>query len=794
MSFVAAWRATLRAPGFSLAVMLLVAIVATLNATAFSAIWALGGKALPYRDSERLVELRMDLRDIDLRVGLSDSLYRQVRAETDVFAGAVGVLEVGPTLDDEGGQSWRVARISTDFAQQLGVAPALGRAFVADDAVAGADATLLLSHRAWRARLNADPSVLGRRIRLQQREYRVVGVMPAGFGFPDAGADAWTPYVASALEREQDANGAFGQFGVVAVLAPGASLAQARDRLTAIIANTDSLARLRASSAGVRADVRAFRERFSAEPLRALLLLQFAALLLLVVVVANVANLCLDRLIARRREFAVRRSLGASERQLVLASMTELWLPILAGVLLAASLAPLGIALLRLRGLIPATLPVAVGGDLAMLGAILMAAGVVAGAAFLIALRSAHRDSAALRTHGSAAGLGRARAAMLIGQIALCTALVGGAGLLLRSAVNVVVEDRGFDARGVLMTSIDVSEGLAAANDEHALAAWIAELQQAIAGLPGVQKVAYAYSMPFSDSHFVSRLRVPGVTEGVEARSYAVGPGYFAAMGIPLLRGRELAQAEPDEAVPVVVDELFRQRWLGSVDPIGRLLRIQTGHEGEFSAARVIGVAPNVKHRALDETREYASIYELSAPSSTFFLITRSDGDPALLVDAVRERVRRLAPKAVLNFNLPLEDAVARTLIPRRALLEAIGLFALMTLGLAALGLYAVLRVMVRRRTAELGVRMALGASATRILALVMRQGLLLAMLGLVLGLGISLPLARLLADRLYQLSPSDPSTWFATGALVLLVTLLACWRPARIATRTEPMAALRHD
>jgi putative ABC transport system permease protein len=798
MSLVAVLRSTSRAPGFTLAVALLVALVAALNAVAFSALWALGWKALPYRDAGSLVELRIDLRDIDLQVALSESMYRRVREQREVFAGAVGWQDAGPALDDDAGRAWQVSRVTGDFAQQLGVSPAAGRSFLPDDAVTGVEPALVLSDRAWRARFNADPSVLGRRLRLQQREYRVVGVMPAGFAFPDATADAWTPYVASAQEREQDAHGAFGQFGVVARLAPGATREQARERLAAIIATHDGLARLRASSAGVRADARAWRERFFGESWRALTLLQYAALLLAVVVVVNVANLCLDRLIARRREFAVRRSLGARERDLVLAAVVDLLPPVVAGALLAALLAPVGLALLRLRGLIPAALPVTVGGDLAMLSAILLVAALVAVAALAIALGSGLRDRADLNSRASAAGLGRARAALLIGQIALSTALVGGTGLLLRSALNVLGEDRGFDSTGVLMTSVDVTAGLPGAagdveREPAVLAAFMERLRQEIGGLPGVRHVAYADSMPFSDSHFISRLRLAGAGESIEMRSYGVGSGYFAAMGIPLLRGADFPSRWEGDEMPVVVDELFRRRWLGDADPIGMPVRIETG-EGEFGDARIVGVVPRVKHRALDEDLEQASLYQPTAPSPSFFLITRTDGDAALLAEAVRERVRRLAPDAVLHFNRPLSHAIAGTLATRRALLEAVGLFAAMTLGLGALGLYAVLRTMVRRRTAELGVRVALGAGERRILALVMRQGLALVAIGLTLGLGIGLALARLLADRLYRLAPSDTATWVAAGTLVLTVALLACWAPARFAARTQPMLALRHE
>lgn len=776
-----------RAPGFMLVVLLLVAGAVAVNATAFGALWSLGYKAMPYRDGGRLLELRVDLTDIDFQVGLSQSLYESVRARSETFAGAVGTAASALLQYDEHARPWRVRRVTPDFARVLGVAPALGRSLVADDAVAGADAVLVLSDRAWRAHFGAARDVLGQSLRLKGREFRVVGVMPPAFAWPDAGADAWMPYVATAQEREHDAMGAFAEFEVAARLADGANLAQARAALAGVFGASRS-PMLRESPA-VEPDVRAWRERYAAPHWRALTLLQLAGALLLLVAMANLANLVLDRLLARRHEFAIRRALGASEPDVLRAVLVDLLPPALAGVALGCALVPAGVALLRLRGLLPAELPWAVGTDAATLAVGLAAAVLACGGALLAALLSLRRDRAVAVSaeRVSASGMGRPRAAMLVAQVALTTALVGGAGLLLRSAANLMAEERGFDANGVLMTRVDLG-----ALQGDAVAGAARRIEAGIAALPGVERVASADMAPFGDSEFIANVRVPGTDATLKVRSPSVGPGYFAAMGIALRSGREFAPADADA---VVVDERFAQRWLRDPDPTRAIVRIATDDAGGTRAARVIGVARAVKQRALDEGAGDPVLYQpLAEPPSVFYLVTRTGGDPAALAEPVRARILALAPDALLAFNRPLDEIVAQTLVGRRALLEGVALYALATLLLAALGLHAVLGALVRRRTAELGVRMALGASAGRIRRLVLAQGGVLIGAGLLLGLGCGLALALPLADRLHRLAPTDPLTWLASMVLVAAVALGACALPAWRASRIAPRVALSGD
>lgn len=794
-------RRLLRAPAFAVAVILLVAAVVAINATTFAALHALRWKALPYDEPQQLVDVRADMTAFGFQTGLSEPLYRRIRDEADAFAGVAGFADSSQI--DASGQTWALGRVTHDFLSVLGTNTALGRSFSPDEAMAGAEEKLVLSDRAWRARFDGDPQVVGRTVEFAGRVFTVIGVMPPAFAFPDAEADAWMPYVASADERESEAGGMIGRFSVVARLRTDATIDQARAEVSTILENDPSVSDSRAST-GLQARIRPWRDRFSADFSTSIALLQLAALLLTLVAALNLANLMLDRMMARQREFAICRALGARRRDLMIDVVTDLTLPVLAGAVIGLLAVPAGIGLLRSRGLLPAELPVSVGGDFGTFAAGVACVAVVIAVALVSALlmlrRQAH-ESPGLREKSPIGGLGRARMALLVAQIALTTALVGGGGLLLRSASNLISQDRGFDSAGVVLTSVDltgVTERPTSDSpaDRDRIQATIDQVRQSVAALPGVSHVAAGQTVPFGQMEIVAPVRLPGHGEPIEVRGIAVSDQYFEALGIPLMRGRAFTADDAGDAGPVIVDEAFRARWLDNIDPLTATIQIpdERGEEGDFRAARVIGVVPTVKHAALDETIDRVTVYQMASGLGHFFLVTRTERDPAFLIESIRERITGIAPDARIGTNRPLDESISRTLVSRRALIEAISLFAILTLLLAALGLYAVLSVSVRRRTAEVGVRMALGAKASRILGLVMGQGIGLIAVGVAVGIALGIPLSRLLAGQLYQLAPSDPATWAITGIVIVSSALLACWMPARRAARVSPNVAIRAE
>lgn len=790
------WRSLACAPLLSVTVIVLVASIVAVNATAFSSIHALRWKALPYAEADRLVDLRADLVGFGLKVGLTERLRGLVAADTNAFDGALGFVDSQQPREDEQGRRWQLARVGQEFTTVLGVAPTLGRGFLAEDMHDGADGVLIISDAAWRRHFDSARDATGRSIRFDDRTYTVIGVMPPGFIFPTASVDAWRPYVMTAGERAQSEGGNVGDIDVVARLAADVTPAQAGERLQSILAADPTVAGLR-ENGGLRSDVRAWRERFAGTQERALALVQLAALVLLASVAANLVNLFLDRLLGRAREFAIRRVLGADERTITLGIVADVAPPVIIGLAAGLALTPFGIGLSTHLGLLPDDLPQ--GTDFGMAA---IAAGIVVA---VIALASAAaaawlvRRPAMLSSRAGTGGLGRVRPMMIVAQVMLTTVLLGASGLMLRSALNLMAEPRGFDALGVVLTSVDPAgvsirgETYDPKTDEQRLRPIVESVRSDIAALPGVGAVAVAMAPPFSQWEFVSGYAVPGQGEQVLARARGVGVGYFAALDIPVVAGRGFERGDNGDEV-VVIDERWASRYFADSDPIGASINIPQGNSPALNA-RVIGVARTVKHERLDEDSALPTVYQyVDAPLPVFWLVTRVAGEPADYLETIRQRIRMLVPGVDIGVNQPLEGLIAETLVGQRSLVAALGAFAIATLVLAALGLAAVLGFAIRRRTGEIGVRMAMGATPARVGALVLRQGGGLVATGVALGVGIGIVLAKLLAERLHGIGIADPLTWSVVTVMVVAIALLACWMPARRAARTDPMVALRSE
>ncbi|NCT66407.1 MAG: FtsX-like permease family protein [Rhodanobacteraceae bacterium] len=796
MSLIPILRRHARAPGFALIVLLLVGVVVAINATAFGALFAVRWKTLPYADSDRLIELRADLTRIGFKRDLAERFRDALMADRTLFDGVLG-LPSRPLsyFLDESGAEWRATRVTPDFTHVLGVAPALGRAFLPDDASGEVARVVLLSDAVWRARFDADPAVLGRFLRFGGTTYTVIGVMPRGFAFPDARTDVWIPLVWSAQERAEHAQSRIGELAVVARLAPGATLAQAKDRLGVLFAHDERLAPALAHD-GTQPSVSPLRERY-ADTTTALALLQAAALVLLAAVIASVANLMLDRLLAQAREQTIRRALGAGEAAIARDIAADLALPLMGGLAFGLAAAPLGHELLQARALLPDYLPQGAGFGAVAFGGGAAAALVLAGVlgALLLARRSLS-VSANRRT----GGLGHTRAAMLVAQVMLATALTGSVVLLVRSAANALGVARGFDERGVLLTSLDAFDDVGAIQRGEtpkrqagpALALELEALRADVAGLPGVRHAALADMPPFTGLKRVDKIGVPGQPEQQQVHAREVGPGYFAAMGIDFVGGEDFGTANAEPVA--IVDARFAAHYLSSVDPVGRHVEL-SDENGDFHPARILGVVRTVKNLSLEETDTLPTVYlPLAMDRPNVWLVTRARDDAATIAAAVRERVQAHFPHGRIGLNAALGERVRDSTAGRRHLLEAIAGFAIAALALAGLGLAAVLGFAIRRRTAELGVRLALGATPARVRNLVLRQGGALVAAGLVLGGALGLALARLLADRLFGISFTDPASWCVTLALVAVIALLACWLPARRAAATNPIEALRHE
>lgn len=777
------WR---RSPAFAAAVALVVLLVVLANATAFSAVWGVLYKPLPYRDAGELVELRIDLRDIDFQVGLSHAMYARVRQATGEFSGAIGSAEAWQPRLDDAGEPWRLQRVTPDFTVVLGVEAALGRTLSETG-----DAELLLSERVWRSRFGADPGVLGSVVQIGTERYVVTGVMPAGFAWPDSDADAWTRYVPTVVEREQELAGGFGVFHVSARMAPDATLEEARARLETILRDSGN-AFLRDNTATARADARPWRARFTTGVVQPLLLLQAAALMLLVVAGANIANLTVERVTARHGEFALRRALGASWMHLVRVVVADLVPPALVGAVAGLALAVPVLSIVRERGLVPDGL-VAPGLEPPLFVAGLVSAVLVVFVAAVAGMATA--ASGARATVGQARSWrgGVLRAGMLVAQVAIAVAMCGSAGLLLRSAMALHAEDRGFDASGVLMTQVDlgaVEPGAGGGAVDAGVAAALGRVREAIARQPGVTHVALVDMPPFGGAEFKTSVLTSMTDAAVEVRVASVDPDYFEAMGIRLLAGSVFANEPGPDVIPVVVDQLFATRWLAAGSGVGSTVRLVQQGTPPIDA-QVVGIAPSVKQRALSEPAQPMLYLPMAGAPATTFLVIRTRADPAALASVVQRELQRLAPGAVLMFNEPLALAVRRSTAAARSLTEVAVLLGASTGVLCALGCFALLGAAANRRRAELGLRMALGATAPRIQMLVLRQGAVLIGSGVLVGVMTGLLVAQALGDRLYRIAPDDAATWFAAAVVVASLAMLASWLPANRAAHVSPTVAL---
>lgn len=784
-------RALLRpiwqAPALRLLWTVLLALVLMLTASVHAVWWSLDGQPLPYVQDQRLVELRIDLMDIDFQTGLAPRLARALAAESSVFARLIAFPERADRVLDDAGQVWQLQSISADFTEVLGVAPMLGRALDQGGATRSGLPALLLAHASWTRRFGANPALIGQAIRLGDRQFELVGVMPPTFGFPRADIDAWTGYTVSPAALAQDAMGAFGDYRVVARLAEGADLGAAKTALTRVLRSDASLARMDPTGTRGRADVRAWREAFGAAERVSLQNLWWSALLLCAVVAAGLGNVGADQALQRQREFVTRMALGARVGGLRLRLIAGLLPVVLPGAVLGLAMVPLGIDLLQQQQLVPPEWPLA-----PSLGAqtLLVALGIATLMLLVVAIAAwrplgeicvpAHMRSS-LR-----GGLSLGQRGLLTAQIALSLALVGNAGLLLRSTNQLLDSPLGFDPAGLSLTAVDLRELREPARQAAVTESWIGQLE----AHPGVSAVALADMPPFGAAEFLGKVRVSTQQAPTEVALPSVSAAYFDTAGIPLLVGRGFQAGDVDVAV---VDVAFRDRVLGGVNAIGASVMLESD-DGAERRLQVIGIVPTVRQRSLDERERRPMLYQpMGIPGPSFFVLTRSvaGGDtPGLIARTLHTH----APVAAVGVNQWMSVLIGQTLQPRLALLRLTSAYALLCLLVAAGVMYAVLRVAIQRRVGELSLRLALGAPTRQLFTLVIGDGWRLLLLGLPLGLALGYALALQLQDQLYATRILEPTVWLSSASVLILSILAAAIAPARNACRIAPNQALRAD
>jgi predicted permease len=690
--------------------------------------------------------------------------------------------------------------VTADFFRVLGIPPAIGRGFTAEEDSPAGERAVVLSDGFWRRRFGTDAGITGKKITLNNVTYTVVGIMPPGFEYYGP-QDVILPMRVNRMSRNEGYN-----WTVIGRLKQGVTPDEARAEMLLLFDKFRALYPSQGNEQGKEEHrLMSWRSNMTIDVQKLLWILLGAVGFVLAVACANVANLQLARASARRREVAIRMALGAGRAAVIRQLLTEGVMLALVGGGAGLLLAVWGLdAMLALvpEGMIPRAGEITLDSRVLLfaLGASLLT-GVISGLA--PALQTLRVDvNRNLKEGAGKAGAeiarGRLRSVLLVVEVALALTLTIGAGLLLRTFANLRGVETGFEAPGVLTFNISPRgknyDTVAKMNDLYARAL------ERFRSLPGVEAVALTNKLPL-DRWFNLPYRLPGeknkFSGSVEYR--LISPDYFRVMKMTLRRGRPFNEGDTAGAEAVIIiNEAFARRNFANVEPLGQEVYVCC-ERGDLAMRRIIGVVNETKQRSLSQgapatvfipTGQAAEEVKEIARQASFVL--RTTGDPLLLGAAIRSEMRQLDPALPIRNLRSMEQLVGRSVAPQRFNMSLLGLFAALGLALAAVGIYGVMAYGVAQRTQEIGLRMALGAQTRDVLKLVVKQGMMLALLGVALGLLASLALTRLLKNLLFGVSATDPLTFIVIALLLTVVALLACWVPARRAARVDPMVALR--
>jgi len=811
-----ALRRLIRARGFTLAASLTIALGVGANSAIFSVINAiLLRPPVAVSDPERLVGLfTSDYSGPPYGTSSFADLDDFGKQGADVFTGVMGFSPRPAAVGSDDNLERIAAEVVTDnYFQVLGTRPTLGRGFGPEQRVPGGAPVAVISHALWQRRFASDPAIVGKPLRMNAREFTIIGVAPPGFAGSLRGlvTHVWVPaalgpYVGMSSDEftERGDRGAL----TYARLQPGVTIEQARSRM-AVVAR-----QLAAAYPDAWIDVTRQGRRISVLPEAETRVppqirgpaLGFAAILMgtvalvLLVCCANVAGLLLARAASRLKEVGIRISLGASRGQIIRQMLIEsVLLAALGGVVGTVASIWAGRALMASGT--PSQIPVPISLNLTpdyrvlwFTLAITLVTGIVFGLA--PALRASRADVVvALKTDTPALRLGGRRfsmhGALVVGQVALSTLLLAGALLFLRTLRAAATIDPGFRTDHMLLLDISPRPGEEGKVDPEQIAL---TARDRIAAIPGVTAVTWASNVPLGLQMGRRGLQVEGYRrregEDMEFHYSVVGPRYFETMEVPLLRGRGFTDADrPGAPGVVVVNEAFAKRFWGDADPIGK--RISRGGEnGPWM--EVVGLARDGKYVSITESpRPFVYYPQLQMPDGITMLV-RMSGDPRRLVSPVRREVATAAPTWMIERPRTLEEHIGASLLPQRIAAGLLGAFGVVALLLAAVGLYGVVAFAVAQRTREIGIRVALGAQSREVLGLMLRQGMTLAGIGLLVGIPLAVVVAKLVSGFLVGAGAADPLVFVGAASLLALVTLAASYVPARRASKVDPMLALR--
>jgi predicted permease len=797
-----------RNPGFTAIVVVTLALGIGANTAIFGMVNAVLLRPLPFASPHELVSVFQTRPQDGIPFdGFSYPNFDECRKQAGIFSEMAGYQAHDLTLTGAGQPTIvHTVVVTAEIFSLLEAQPLAGRVFLSKDGVRGAAPVVLLSENLWRGRFGADPNMIGKPITLDQRPFTVVGVMPAAFQFPlrSEAEDVWIPLAQDPLFSKWMARTGGHWLNVIARLWPGVSMAQAQAAMDTMALR---LAREYPSdNAGWKVGIKPLQEQIVGPVKPALLILLGAVGLVLLIACVNIANLLLARATARTQEMAVRMAIGAGRVRILRQLLTESALLGLMGGIAGTVLAFWCVQ--SLKSLLPPGLPrvhaIRVdGGVLLFALALSVTAGLIFGLApALAAVRAGIRTSleeGAARS-GESGGRRRFRGVLVAAEFALAVVLLVGAGLLIRSFTAMMNVDPGFNPRRVVKAEISLPQFQYSTPEQWN--AFADESLRRIQAEPGMQDSALAIPLPIADGFVNLGFDIPGqpaLAPGASrAADYAsVSPGYFHVMQIPLLRGRAFGRQDSPSAPPVtIISQEFARRFSPDRDPIGEELEFAFPPNGKITR-RIVGMVGDVRDVSLSQQPgPMMYVPYAQAPFWGEIVVVRSSLSTAGVAASVRRVVHEIDKDLPVTDIAALPDAMdsqASVAQPRfRTLL--LGLFAALALVLAAVGIFGVMSYSVSRRTNEMGLRMALGATPSGVLRLLLVESTKLVLAGLLVGIPAALLLTRFLAGLLYGVKPTDPLTFIAVTLLLIGVALVACYVPARRAAKVDPMIALRYE
>jgi predicted permease len=802
-------RSLVKRPGFTFIAVITLALGIGANTAIFSVVNAVLLRPLPFADADRLVIIWEDASFAGFpRNTPAPANYVDWKTQNQVFEDIAATDSRSFNLTGDGEpQKVEALGVTANFFPLLGVKPVLGRAILPEEDKPEANKVAMLNYGLWQQRYGGERNIVGREILLNGEKYTVVGVMPPGFQFLNSQVGLWVPI---AFTSERLAARGTHYLRTVARMKPGITVAQADSDIRTI---TQRIAHDYPDQAGrISAFVMPLPDELAGDMRRPLLVLLVAVAFVLLIACANIANLLLSRAASRRREMAVRAALGASKlrivRQLLIESLLLATVGSFCGLLLASwsfaflqRLIPDGLALSTKLTLDPKVL------GFTLLVTLLTA--VIFGLA--PAFQAAKIDlNEALKQGGGRsslnAGGNRLRSALVVAEVSLALVLLVGAGLLIQTFLKLREQYSGLSPENVLTLRTVLPRNKYPEAQQRAT--FYKQVLERVTSLPGVISAGYTTSVPLAvkggtngfsiEGRTIEQARAGGLS--YDANHRQVSNDYFKTMSIPIRQGRSFNDGDNEKSVPVgIINEtMARQYWPGE-NAIGKRFKLGDPENNEVSWVTIVGIAGDVRQMGVDEPVKPEMYFPYQQTGDFWFyaprdLAIRTSGDPLSLVAAVRNQIHQVDPEQPISNVRTMDEVLGEETASRRLGMTLLTIFASLALLLATLGIYGVLAYFVVQHTQEIGVRMALGAQRKDILRLVLKKGMILALVGIAIGLGAAFALTRLMASLVYGVSPTDPFTYAGIALLLTLVALLACYLPARRATKVDPMVALIYE